>query len=617
MKPNVMNLFMIFILALSNFTEIYAYTENTYNKSENDQYFSKNTKVVLPNGSILFRFYKDCNEPDLHLRILDKNGILTTFDVEKFSIPRLNFCKPVPSDHISISIFQNKLYLSYYNFSESDITVTLSLEGKILRDTWIGPDHEPLSGTFLQYGFGNPFYYMLPVGIDTFLWIKYDPPNFKYNHAKCKMQSRLYENSIHMCYSSSSITKLLLISFLSSGSVIDIIELNNEIYHNAQSVGKLNLYSKGYLLYYMKKDLSGCEYGGDIYDDNDNWYSKLELPENFTIQNPCFAFNNEVEEGFEMISKITTNNFTMITASLPKFVDDGRNYKLILANIESFDPPDGSKNTEYMIYIEPHFVKQNDTNEPMIGIDPFIWNLYTENEENSYAESFSGSVRLTSEGTDKFLESIRTEFVFQLIQEISSILPVDIDRLESKGSYQIDTSTLSKQVIIPLQIKSTKDTYKRNADDLQKDLDIMIKYNGISKNNHTSFLDQTYGYKFRGATNIEALNILSSKFAGLSIFSANYSEKIQILLFWCGLLNFIIEDIPQFIIQILYKIQIVSYNIISFLTLITSSLIITINILNRLYNSIIQYQQQRQYSKHIVIPVNNNSDFENLDKDLN
>ena len=56
-----------------------------------------------------------------------------------------------------------------------------------------------------------------------------------------------------------------------------------------------------------------------------------------------------------------------------------------------------------------------------------------------------------------------------------------------------------------------------------------------------------------GATNIEALIILSSKFAGLSIFSAEYSEKTERLLFWYGLLSFTIEDIPQFIIQVVHR----------------------------------------------------------------
>ncbi len=52
------------------------------------------------------------------------------------------------------------------------------------------------------------------------------------------------------------------------------------------------------------------------------------------------------------------------------------------------------------------------------------------------------------------------------------------------------------------------------------------------------------------ATNIELLKILSSNFIRLNIFSAIYSTKTQTLLFWLGILNFIIEDVPQFIIQV-------------------------------------------------------------------
>ena len=61
-----------------------------------------------------------------------------------------------------------------------------------------------------------------------------------------------------------------------------------------------------------------------------------------------------------------------------------------------------------------------------------------------------------------------------MLQEISTILPVELDRLTSEGPTQIDTSTPSEQLIIPLNIGATRDTSKRNADNLHNDLDIMI-----------------------------------------------------------------------------------------------------------------------------------------------
>ncbi len=76
----------------------------------------------------------------------------------------------------------------------------------------------------------------------------------------------------------------------------------------------------------------------------------------------------------------------------------------------------------------------------------------------------------------------KKEFINQLLQEI-------------------DTSSTSEQLIIHLQINSIKDSTKRNAYNLYRDLDIMIVNKGfteISKYQYTSLLDQTYGYKLNG-----------------------------------------------------------------------------------------------------------------------
>ena len=91
-------------------------------------------------------------------------------------------------------------------------------------------------------------------------------------------------------------------------------------------------------------------------------------------------------------------------------------------------------------------------------------------------------------------------FTDKLLQEISEILPVDLDRLSSEGTNQIDTSASSEQLIIPLTIKSTRDPSKRNANNLHSDLDTMIKNKGfteISRRAYTSLLDESYGYKLR------------------------------------------------------------------------------------------------------------------------
>ena len=49
---------------------------------------------------------------------------------------------------------------------------------------------------------------------------------------------------------------------------------------------------------------------------------------------------------------------------------------------------------------------------------------------------------------------------------------------------------------------------------------------------------------------IEILELLSSEFAGLKIFTAPFSKQAAHFMFWCGLVGLCSEDIPQFVIQV-------------------------------------------------------------------
>ncbi|RGB32297.1 hypothetical protein C1646_707122 [Rhizophagus diaphanus] len=85
---------------------------------------------------------------------------------------------------------------------------------------------------------------------------------------------------------------------------------------------------------------------------------------------------------------------------------------------------------------------------------------------------------------------------------------------------------------------------------------------------------------------IEALNILHSNLAGFPFFRAPFSDEAKSKIFWGACINIFIEDIPQVIIQILYRKYTVSYdNIIPLLTLISSAVNLTINIIGRLYQA--------------------------------
>ena len=121
---------------------------------------------------------------------------------------------------------------------------------------------------------------------------------------------------------------ILSISFLSSGSVTNLEELSDEKFATADLVARTDLYYGGYLLFSRKNLQNGCLLNGDIYDDNNKLNSTLDVPENFTIPYPCIVINDYIEKNLDIISNITTNNFTIITSELPRFVD-GKIYLFI------------------------------------------------------------------------------------------------------------------------------------------------------------------------------------------------------------------------------------------------------------------------------------------------
>ena len=52
------------------------------------------------------------------------------------------------------------------------------------------------------------------------------------------------------------------------------------------------------------------------------------------------------------------------------------------------------------------------------------------------------------------------------------------------------------------------------------------------------------------ATDVEAITLISSELFGLEIFSAPFSTRAELWIFWAGFCNLFIEDAPQLIIQV-------------------------------------------------------------------
>ncbi|CAG8525342.1 13012_t:CDS:2 [Funneliformis mosseae] len=93
---------------------------------------------------------------------------------------------------------------------------------------------------------------------------------------------------------------------------------------------------------------------------------------------------------------------------------------------------------------------------------------------------------------------------------------------------------------------------------------------------------------------IEILNVLESKFAGYEIFNAKFSNSASNIIFWGACLNIFIEDIPQVVVQIIYNFDVVHYNIIPLLTLLSSCLNLTVNIIGRVYNALHKFRDQKE-----------------------
>ncbi|CAJ0880955.1 6464_t:CDS:2, partial [Entrophospora sp. SA101] len=231
-------------------------------------------------------------------------------------------------------------------------------------------------------------------------------------------------------------------------------------------------------------------------------------------------------------------------------------------------------NTSYFVVIGDGALKKSSTNQPLMGIRKNIWKFTTTN----------GILRLNVEGTNLFnnLDSTnKSKFIKNLKNGLANLTPIDPTRLNFIKD-QMDYTTLPPTLLLSFGILKSNNSEEINVSQVIDNLNTLIKnkfITGISIHNHTKFIDENHGFTFTTA--------------GLKSFSAPFSPNSSSLIFWCSLLNFFIEDVPQFIIQVIYKYSIISYDLIPFLTLITSSVIIANNIITRLYNIIINIKDNK------------------------
>ncbi|KAG9289864.1 hypothetical protein G9A89_015444 [Geosiphon pyriformis] len=257
----------------------------------------------------------------------------------------------------------------------------------------------------------------------------------------------------------------------------------------------------------------------------------------------------------------------------------------------TFNQPD----KDYFIVVDNNFVKDAKYKEAIKGIRRNIWQFKTDGREKSkHAATLTGLLRLNTNGTSNFTESRNSSGFFETLEDqLALTIPVERHRIEIID-HKTDKSGSAGQEILQLKISSINDKLERNPMEIANDLDTMVKkkwLSPISIYSHTGFLDEAYGFQVKrdglavyiviteitinyeyvlwlrkhakpaalftllSAADIDALNLLYSKYANFDIFNAPISNRVEDLIFWGSGINIFIEDIPQFIIQSYYELN--------------------------------------------------------------
>ncbi|KAG9295010.1 hypothetical protein G9A89_017804 [Geosiphon pyriformis] len=272
-------------------------------------------------------------------------------------------------------------------------------------------------------------------------------------------------------------------------------------------------------------------------------------------------------------------------------------------------------NTTYLVIIDIGFVRAAISDEPFIGISEGNWFFYT-------GVATSGLIRLTMDSTPAFKAAIKNDsanFFNDFETKIAHIIPVNPSMINIKRHFQVDPA--SKQILLRINISPGRSHSDNSVDITAKNLNSLIKnrdFTRFSMENYTSWIDGTYGfqetvdlwdkYKFTlfialgsgiilmaiyfyarhlnkqyphvaaistlfASTNIEILHILSSRIAGLQIFSATFSKHGELIYYWQ---NTIIHDI------------------VTLITICSSGVFIFHTIIVRLYHGVLHFQKKNQ-----------------------
>ncbi|CAG8627270.1 14285_t:CDS:2, partial [Gigaspora rosea] len=318
------------------------------------------------------------------------------------------------------------------------------------------------------------------------------------------------------------------------------------------------------------------------------------INDNITISdlNINITFSSEIS--------ISSNNLTIYyldtitnTLNFRKFYSKNSECNILFNNTLSCNVTSSifnQWNATYIIVMDNNFVKFSSTNEPMYGIEEYLWKFTTvpcpQHSYRIYSDTAIGTLQLTM--SDYIKEDSISNF---LIKELAESIPINPERLKFTDRLQSNSLTSPLQYIIQLKISSTQDYCQ------------------------ASYLDSSYGFRVN-RTNVALLEFLTSNFAGFPTFNAPFSKSVKCWIYWITIINTFINNIPQLVIHVLYFRYTVEYKAIPFLTLLVSAISLLNDIILKLFKFFGNQNKSDNEDKHLYDNyTNDNIQLENGEND--
>ncbi|GBC02607.1 hypothetical protein RclHR1_04700009 [Rhizophagus clarus] len=170
-------------------------------------------------------------------------------------------------------------------------------------------------------------------------------------------------------------------------------------------------------------------------------------------------------------------------------------------NIEILESTFNQPNSMYYVEVDYNAVKDEKSNQPLMGIERNQWKFNTTNYQDIYSDDAVGQLSLTIEGTE-YYENLspydQEVFLSQLRIDLAKSIPVNNNRLDNIKCCTYDKSQQFPSIILSLPIKSTRNQNERSVDRIIKDLNILInekEITPISRFNTTKLLEASFGFR--------------------------------------------------------------------------------------------------------------------------